>query len=302
MKPGKKLLLVAGLLALVAGLGFWWHPVSYFNESMYLRDRLAGVRNRSVTVRGYRMHYEVEGPEAGQPVVLVHGLGGRAEDWRELAPPIARAGFRVYLPDLPGYGRSEKLADFSYSVSDEAVVVAGFLDALDLNQVDLAGWSMGGAIAQHVASDHPERVRRLMLFDSAGVFELPKWDVNLFTPNSPAQLDELDALLMPVPPKIPGFVARDILRVSNERAWIIHRAIASMQTGRDATEKLLPELKMPVLIVWGDADRVLPLSHGETMHRLVPQSEFDVVAGCGHLAPGQCAPQIAPLVVSFLKR
>ena len=141
-----------------------------------------------------------------------------------------------------------------------------------------------------------------MLFDSAGIFVLPAWNVELFTPTSAAELDQLDVLLMPNPPKLPGFLARDILRVSDERAWIIHRAISEMLTGKDATDKLLPELKMPVLIVWGGADRILPLEQGEAMHGLVPQSEFDVVAGCGHLAPGQCAPQMERQVVGFLKR
>ena len=141
-----------------------------------------------------------------------------------------------------------------------------------------------------------------MLFDSAGLFVLPKWDIHLFTPNSPAQLDQLDDLLMPNPPKIPGFVAQDILRVSNHRAWIIHRALATMITGQDATDKLLPQLKMPVLIVWGGEDKITPVSQGEILHQLLPQSEFEVIPGCGHLAPGQCAAQMAPKVVDFVKQ
>ncbi len=302
MSLGKKILWGSTLLLLVAGIGFLDRPVSWFNESMYLRDALSGVRNHQVTVAGHRLHYEVEGPAAGPVVVLVHGLGGRAEDWRNLAPFIAKAGFRVYLPDLIGYGRSQKPADFSYSVRDEAAVVLDFMDALGLQQVDLGGWSMGGAIVQHVAADHPERVRRLLLFDSAGLFVLPTWDTRLFTPGNAAELDQLDALLMPHPPKVPGFVARDILRVSNHRAWIIHRALATMLTGQDATDKLLPQLKMPVLIVWGAEDKITPVGLGEIMHRMLPQSELDVVPGCGHLAPGQCAPQMAPKVVEFLKQ
>ncbi|HEY1901529.1 MAG TPA: alpha/beta fold hydrolase [Terracidiphilus sp.] len=298
----KKLLWGFGLLLALAAAGFWERPVSYFDESMYIRDSLSGVENHQVTVAGHRIHYESEGPSAGPVVVLIHGLGGRAEDWRNLAPYLAKAGFRVYLPDLLGYGRSAKPTDFSYSVHDETAVVIGFLDALKLSQIDLGGWSMGGAIVQHVAVDHPERVRRLMLFDSTGLFVLPKWNIGLFTPTTPAELDQLDALLMPHPPKIPGFIARDILRVSDARAWIIHRAIDSMLTGQDATDNLLPQLKMPVLLVWGADDHIMPLSQGETIHRLVPRSEFDVVPGCGHLAPGQCAPQMAPVVVEFLKR
>lgn len=302
MSLGKKILWGAALVLLVAGIGFLDRPVSWFNESMYLRDSLSGVRNHQVKVGGHRMHYEVEGPADGPVVVLVHGLGGRAEDWRNLAPYIAKAGFRVYLPDLIGYGRSQKPADFSYSVHDESAVVLGFLDALGLRQVDLGGWSMGGAIAQHVAAEHPERVRRLLLFDSAGLFVLPAWDTRLFTPGNPAELDQLDALLMPHPPKVPAFVARDILRVSDHRAWIIHRALAAMLTGQDATDKLLPQLKMPVLIVWGAEDKITPLSLGQTMRQMLPQSELDVVPGCGHLAPGQCAAQMAPKVVAFIKQ
>jgi pimeloyl-ACP methyl ester carboxylesterase len=299
---GKKLLLTFGLLLLVACIGFWRRPLSYYDESMYLRDTLAGVENRETSVGGHRLHYEVEGPADGQVVVLVHGLGGRAEDWRDLAPYLAKAGFRVYLPDLIGYGRSEKPADFSYSVHDETGVVVDFLDALGLKQVDLGGWSMGGAIVQHVAADHPQRVRRLMLFDSAGLFVLPKWDLNLFTPNSAEQVDQLVDLLMPHPPKVPGFVARDILRVSDDRAWIIHRALATMLTGRDATDKLLPQLKMPVLILWGGEDKITPVTQGEMLHQLLPQSEFHVIPGCGHLAPGKCAAQMAPKVIEFVKQ
>jgi pimeloyl-ACP methyl ester carboxylesterase len=299
---GKKIVWGSLLLLLVAGISFLDRPVSWFNESMYLRDSVSGIRNHQVTVGGHRMHYEVEGPADGPVVVLVHGLGGRAEDWRNLAPYIAKAGFRVYLPDLIGYGRSQKPRDFSYSVHDEAAVVLDFLDALRLQQVDLGGWSMGGAIVQHVAADHPERVRRLMLFDSAGLYVLPSWDTGLFTPSNPAQLDQLDVLLMPHPPRVPGFVARDILRVSDHRAWIIHRALDTMLTGQDATDKLLPQLKMPVLILWGGEDKITPPSLGETMHRMLPQSEFDVVPGCGHLAPGQCALQMAPMVLAFLKQ
>jgi pimeloyl-ACP methyl ester carboxylesterase len=302
LRLGRKLLWIAGLLLLVAGVGFWRRPVSYYNEWMYVHDSLAGVENREVTVASHRMHYEVEGPVGGPVVVLVHGLGGRAEDWRNLAPYLAKAGYRVYLPDLFGYGRSEKPPDFSYSIHDEAEAVMGFLDTVGLKQVDLGGWSMGGAIVQHVAADHPDRVRRLILFDSAGLFVLPTWDTSLFTPESPAQVDQLYALLMPHPRAVPVFVARDILRVSDHRAWIIRRALATMLTGQDATDKLLPQLKMPVLLIWGADDKITPLSLGEAMHRLIPQSEFDVIPGCGHLAPDQCAAQMAPKVLEFLKQ
>jgi pimeloyl-ACP methyl ester carboxylesterase len=294
------IVIVVALIFSIAG-GFVARPLSYFNGLTYVQMRLGGAKSQYVTVSGRRMHYFVWGPGAGAPVVLVHGLGGRSEDWRNLAPYLVRTGHRVYMPDLPGYGRSDKPGDFSYSIPDEANAVLGFMNMLGLMQVDLGGWSMGGWIVQYFAVQHPERVKRLMLFDSAGLYEKPSWNTDLFTPVSAVELDQLDALLMPHPPAVPGFIANDILRMSRNRAWIIHRAIDSMKTGRDTTDKLLPELKMPVLIVWGAIDRAIPLSQGETIHRLVPQSQMEVVPECGHLTPVQCADKIGPTVAHFLQ-
>jgi len=305
MRLVRKLLWIGGAFAwivLIAAVGFWLRPLSFFNEGMYLHESLTGVESRSVTIDGYRVHYLAEGPASGPAVVLVHGLGSSAEDWRNLAPYLAKAGFRVYIPDLPGFGRSEQPSDFSYSIPDQAATVESFFDALGLEQADLGGWSMGGWIVQRVAYDQPGRVKHLLLFDSAGILEQPTWDTRLFTPTTPAELDQLEALLMPHPQSIPGFVAKDVLRHSRQNAWVIHRALASMLTGQDATDALLPELKMPMLIVWGREDHATPLDQGETIHRLVPQSQLLVIPGCGHLAPLQCAPQVGPAVVQFAKQ
>jgi pimeloyl-ACP methyl ester carboxylesterase len=288
-------------IAFVAGIAFYLRPVSVFNALTYLQEDFSGFESRDVQVNGMRVHYLALGPANGPPVVLVHGLGSRAEDWRNLAPYLAHAGFRVYTPDLPGYGRSEKPVGFSYSVHDEAAAVVGFLDALGLKQVDLGGWSMGGWIVQLIAAEHPDRVKRLMLFDSAGLDVRPTWNTNLFMPTSFAELDQLDALLMPRPPQVPAYVARDILRISHSDAWIIRRAMTTMLSGRDVTDKLLPELKMPVLLQWGELDHITPVDQAETMHRLIPQSQLEVFAGCGHLAPLECTPQMGPKVAAFLQ-
>jgi pimeloyl-ACP methyl ester carboxylesterase len=302
MRAIKRLLVVAGVLALVGGVGFWERPVSFFNQGSYLLEHLTGVESRTVQVGSHRVHYLASGPADGRAVVLVHGLGGSAEEWHNLTRYLVKAGFRVYRPDLPGFGRSEKPVDFSYSVSDQAEVVTGFMDALGLKQADLCGTSMGGWIVQLVAAKHPERVRRLIVFDAVGIYEKPTWDTALFTPATPADLDQLMVLLMPNPPKTPGFIARDIIRFSNDRAWVVRRAVATMLTGKDTTDQLLPELKMPILIVWGALDRIAPLSQGETMHRLAPQSDLEVFADCGHLAQIQCADRIGPRVVEFIER
>ncbi len=271
MKWARRLLGIVLILVVIAGVGFYLRPIGCLIAWMYLSENLTGVESRSTQVAGYRIHYLAEGPAAGSPVVLVHGLGGHAEDWDNLAPQLARAGYRVYMPDLIGYGRSPKPAGFSYSVRDEAAIVVSFMDVLGLRQVDLGGWSMGGWIAQLVAAEHPERVRRLMLFDSAGLYVKPAWNTALFTPETPAQFDELRTLLMPHPSRTPAFAVRDVLRLSRENGWVVKRALATMFTGQDVTDTLLPRLKMPVLLAWGSLDRITPLDQARTMQRLIPK-------------------------------
>ena len=300
-KAIQKVLLVAFLLALLVMIGFWLRPVSFINGYSYLRLYRSGAQSHSVTVNGLRVHYEQVGQNDGSAIVLVHGLGGHAEDWENMAPYLVRAGFKVYMLDLPGFGRSEKSSTFSYSVKDQAAVVTGFLDALGLQQVDLGGWSMGGWIVQLVANKHPERIRNLILFDSAGLNQIPSWNTQLFAPNSVEEFHQLEGILMPHPPSVPNFISRDLVRSSQKNAGVIQRALQTMLTGTDTTDALLPRLKMPVLIVWDTDDQIFPLNQGETMHRLIPQSELELVRGCGHLAVIQCAGQIGPGLVDFLK-
>jgi pimeloyl-ACP methyl ester carboxylesterase len=305
VRPSRKVLLSLGVLAclfLAFWIGFYERPLSYFNHLLYLQMSTSGAHSRWVKVNGYRIHYYVQGPDSAPPLVLVHGLGGHAEDWRNLRPYFTVAHRRMYMLDLPGYGRSDWPKDFSYSIPDEANAVVAFMDTLGLKQVDLGGWSMGGWIVQRIAYDHPERVKRLMLFDSAGLYDRPTWNTALFTPTSASELDQLDALLMPHPPQVPAFIARDILRYGKQHGWVIHRALNSMLTGKDTTDAELPHLKMPVLIVWGAEDHITPVADGEKMHRLIPQSELDVVQGCGHMAPVQCADQIGPRLEEFLNK
>lgn len=246
-----------------------------------------------------RVHYYAGG--SGSPVVLVHGLGGRSEDWANLMPQLVRDHHRVYALDLPGYGRSDWPPNAAYSIPQLSAAVEAFLDNRHLAQTDLAGWSMGGWVAMRVALDQPQRIRRLVIFDSAGTRFTFTWDTALFEPDTATKLTALDNLLMPAAaPHVPGFIQRDIFRFVGKHGWVVRRNMESMLTGGDLLDGKLGALKMPMLIVWGKQDHVIPVSAGAAIHDAVPQSEFVVVDGCGHLAPGQCAAQVGLVFKGFL--
>jgi pimeloyl-ACP methyl ester carboxylesterase len=300
-KPFFKFLIAFLICAASVGAVFVAYPTWILSHIRELSMRAAGAESHFVMVDGHRIHYYVSGPAWGAPIVLVHGLGGRSEDFVNLLPYLKKSGYRIYTPDLLGFGQSEEPTNASYSISDQADLVVDFFDVVGLKRTDLGGWSMGGWIAQKVAVDNPQRVSRLILMDSAGLMIPPAWDTHLFTPTTPQELAQLEALLMPNPPAMPKFVVQDMLRVSASYSWVVKKALNSMLSAKDVMDEDLPSLKMPVLILWGKLDRVTPLSEGQAIHTLIPQSRMVVASSCGHLAPQTCSDEFGPAITHFLR-
>ena len=187
-----------------------------------------GVKSEYVEAGGYRLHYFEASPAggAGTPLVLVHGLGARGEDWAAMIPALAAQGFHVYVPDLLGYGRSPK-PDVDYSISLEEQTVAQFMQAVHVPRADVGGWSMGGWVAMKLALDHPEMVDRLVVYDSAGVYFPATWEPELFTPVDLAGVRKLMAILSPKPRPLPEFAA-EAMRCESCRAnaWVVQRSMS----------------------------------------------------------------------------
>src|SRR5215467_6053581 len=115
------------------------------------------------TVHGTRIHYQEAGAEDAPAIVLIHGFISSTLVWSDVLLPLARQGFHVVAPDLPGYGYSEKPSNGFYSIKTQARVILGLMDRLGIRKAILVGGSYGGAIAASIALDHPDRVERLIL-------------------------------------------------------------------------------------------------------------------------------------------
>src|ERR1700730_1245203 len=180
------------LFTLALGVVVWRAPLWVGAELTLFRLLAAGFHKRSMVIDGNHVFYLEGSPASGAPVVLIHGLGSKAQqDWVVLAPYLVRAGYHVYAMDLLGYGRSAKPPEFSYSIREEAKFVESFLNENHLTAVALGGESMGGWIAATVAIDRPDLVKWLMLFDSAGMKFKLSFDQAIFTPQTNEQVDQL---------------------------------------------------------------------------------------------------------------
>ena len=294
--------LLAGVALLLAGAALVWSaPLWVIDHAVRVHLWREGVVSRYVPVDGERIHYLEAAPQAGagRPLVLIHGLGAKAEDWAPMLPALAAHGFHVYAIDLLGYGRSAKPADATFSVREEERVVTSFMRAVGLERADVGGWSMGGWVALRLALDRPELVQHLVLYDAAGIYFPLESPETLF---APANADDFRALVAKLTTtRMPTFLVDDALRRFRQNGWVIRRSVASMTSGADLLDFRLSTLRRPTLIVWGAQDHLIPVSVGETLHRSIAGSSLAVLPGCGHLAPAECSRPALKATLEFLQ-
>jgi pimeloyl-ACP methyl ester carboxylesterase len=292
------LLLILMAIDIVMSVLFYRHPVGMITQAMDVRLRLAGFRSEYVRVGPYRVHYFVGGQ--GTPLLLIHGLGARSEDWTPQMPLYAKNGFRVYAVDLLGCGRTDR-PDIAYTIGQQVDLIQGFLTSVQVEKADVVGWSMGGWVALEFALQHPERVKRLVAMDSAGLKFNTKLTPDILEPNNVPELQRLEAVLMARKYYIPGFVQRDLLRTMQGNRAVVQQTLESLLREEGGFAVRLSQLQMPVLLVWGQQDELIPPSAGKKMHQAIPQSVLQLYAGCGHMGPATCAGRMTPRVMDFLR-
>ena len=295
---------VAVALAIVfAALALGYaQPVAVLETSGELLLRLRGVRSASLQAGPYRLRYFEAG--SGPPLVLVHGLGSNAlAEWGRLLPTLAHR-YHVYAPDLPGYGRSEQPSGAEYSIPMQVEAVRAFMLAAGVPRARVVGISMGGWIVARLAGEHPELVERLVVVAPAGM--RPRDDapipVDVLFPQDEAGVRRLIAAVRHKPPFTPGFVARDIAERKKRDEWIVRRTLESMRPGRDWLDGTLGRAQMPVLVVWGRQDALIPVAYAEPLRAEFEHAELELLDGCGHVPMADCPEAFDRVLEAFLAR
>jgi pimeloyl-ACP methyl ester carboxylesterase len=266
---------------------------------------------RWTEVKGARIRYFVAGE--GEPVLLVHGLGGSATNWCELVPLLA-AERRVVVPDLPGHGGSEPLPAVA-SLGSFADRVAAVAEREDAMPAPVVGHSLGGLVVLHLALRHPARVTKLVLAASAGLSTGTRFQRSLVTASmvmrpgrlvarhtdriarSPWLRRTLFGVYYVADPAgmtdaaLRGFLAGHLLHADIASAW---RALRT-----DDPREQLESIRCPVLVLWGSLDAQLPLDDAfEYTRRL--RARLRVIPECGHLLIGERPDACADAILSFV--
>ncbi|MDY6996529.1 MAG: alpha/beta hydrolase [Actinomycetota bacterium] len=253
------------------------------------------------TIHGYRRAFRIAG--SGPAILLIHGIGDNSTTWSAVQTKLAQR-FTVIAPDLLGHGRSDKpRAD--YSVPAYANGMRDLLSVLDIDRVTVVGHSLGGGVAMQFAYQFPQLVERLILVGAGGVTK----DVNIALRVASMPMGSEALALLRLPLVMPGLkavghlggklfgstrVGRDIhevLRILDDlpeptASSAFARTLRAVVDWRGQVVTMLDRCyltqSVPVQLIWGSHDSVIPVSHAELAHAAMPGSRLEIFENSGH--------------------
>jgi pyruvate dehydrogenase E2 component (dihydrolipoamide acetyltransferase) len=248
-----------------------------------------GPEERDIVIAdGRHIHVLLAGPRAAQPLVFLHGLGGSLSTWQIVLGGLAEQ-YRVVALDLPGHGASAKAdpVEVDYSIPGHSAATAESLNILGLKNVIIVGHSLGGAIAMSLAAENPSLVKALVLIDSAGLgSEIGAELLRLMTgePGPETARALLELFLSDL--KLVNKRAIDDMAANQlaEGGWAAQQATANAAfPGGEQTAVAAEQVSQPVLLIWGEDDRVIPVDHALSAVRSFPDAILAVLPGIGHV-------------------
>jgi abhydrolase domain-containing protein 6 len=317
--PLKHVLLAAAVMAatlfVIAAIVVWRDPYAVVRTE-YARQRIAaGLSQASARVAGHRWVYaSSDGAPANAPtVVMLHGFTGSKENWYPVAKRL-EGRYRLLIPDLPGWGQSERRRGADYGYLAEAERVAAFVRTISPGKpVVLLGHSMGGGIAPLVAARHPELVSHVGLLAAAGVrFRDNQFGKDVLDGKNPFGVQDTGSLQHYVDilfqsdaskPWIPWPVSEIV--IARRRADARFEQSVLDRIGR-SSERFAPgvaasKVGQPALLLWCRQDRVIDASAMELYAADMPQARKVLLEGCGHMSLVEQPDNVARAVVELIE-
>lgn len=245
------------------------------------------VTDRMIRVGPHRLHVSITG--TGTPVLLLNGLGGNIALWRALQQDLG--GLRIIAFDAPGVGSSSTPA-LPYSISMLADIVAGLLDALDLDRVDVVGYSFGGVLAQQFARSHPLRVRRLVLVSTAPGWGAIVGDVpSLLSIITPVRYYSERAYALTAPflaggagEKDEEFIQRTVAARTQDPPSVIGYYLQLLAAWSWSSLPWLARIPHPTVVLTGSGDRLIPAANSALIASQLRNARLVGIDGWGHYA------------------
>ena len=318
-KVGRILLIVLGVLLLAVLVVPLIVPIPPLKNTVPPRQ-LADPDSQFVEINGLDVHFKEMG-EGGTPLMLLHGFAASTFSWREVMQPLAESQ-RVVAFDRPAFGLTERpmpgewSGQNPYSADAASDLTVGLMDELGINQSVLIGNSAGGTVALYTALRYPERVKALILVDPA-VYSgggSAGWLRSILTSPQGRRIGPLFARAIQNwgyqfgqsawhdPSKFSDDIWAGFSKPLQAENW--DRALWEFtQASRPlGLPERLDELSMPVLVITGDDDRIVPTEQTVRLAGEIPGAELVVIPNCGHVPHEECPTAFLTVVDNFLSR
>ncbi|MGA2337453.1 MAG: alpha/beta hydrolase [Terriglobales bacterium] len=273
------LLVFAAVSALIVfSILFFLRPVA---TMVWLRRsalRRAGLRKiRLTTTVGGQIVWH---GGAGPLLVLLHGAGDQAGTWNKVVPEVKRH-FQLVIPDLAGHGQSDPAAGV-LSLGTLLTALEQLLDAKPWRDAPLVlvGNSLGAWMAMLYTHKCPQRVTRVILIDGGPIKAVS--EIGIMPKDREEARRALDAVLDPSTPRRPNFVLDDLVRVSNTGPISRLLAAGEEDMSKYLLDGKLASFQLPVDLIWGASDRLVPLDYAKKLQSQLPHSTLTVIEHCGH--------------------
>lgn len=316
----KRLTRIAGIILIIILaiplIGPFLIPVPPLDDTV-TAESLADVDSQFIEVNGLNIHYKKFG--SGEPVfILLHGFGASLFSWREVTEPLAELG-TVIAYDRPAFGLTERPMEWEgkspYSQEAQIQLVIGLMDALGVEKAILVGNSAGGTISMLTALQYPERVESLILVDPA-VYAgggAPSWSrpllktpqMNRVGPLIARQIQTRGPELVEVAWHDPSKITPNVmegyqkpLRVENWDKALWYLTVSSRQNG---LAERLDELTLPILVITGDDDRIVPTEQSVRLAGELPNASLVVIPQSGHVPHEETPAEFMQAVIQFLE-
>ncbi len=262
----------------------------------------SNMQERYVTVNGNKIRYLEDG-DSKDAIVLLHGLGGMAERWLGVIPFLSKR-CRVIAPDLIGYGQSDKpQTDYTPEFFRETML--GFLDALSLHSVSMVGTSLGGEIVAECAATQLPFIKKIVLVSPAGIMKkaTPVLDAYTMAALCPTHESVRNAYQMMVGEDLEidnQSVENFILNMTRPNAKMVFLSTLLGMKNSPAMTERLQLIKIPVLLIWGSKDKMIPIEYAKEFTDLIPNCKFVTMNGCGHIPYQERSAEFSKIVLEFL--
>jgi pimeloyl-ACP methyl ester carboxylesterase len=272
---------------------------------------------RTIRLHGHDLVYREAG--RGPVLLLVHGMASSSRTWQRVMPALAE-GATVLAPDLLGHGDSAK-DHTDHSLGNLATSLRDLLVATGHERATIVGHSLGGGIAMQFAYQFPERTERLILVGSGGLgkevafllralavpgieYVVPPVFTPRFARAGAKMTSWLDRLGLPKAGAIEEMYESYASLTDTDTRRSFFRVLRSVvgASGQlvSAIDRLYLAAHMPTLIVWGERDGIIPVTHAHEAHAAMPGSRLEILPKVGHFPQRECPPEFAEIVLDFL--